>query len=81
MTTLREDFLVLIGWTHKPSKLGLEETGKSIGETQAQAKKPEPEKVEPPKQPTSTLQPPQKIYVEGSPKQRTNGILQMISNE
>jgi hypothetical protein len=64
----------------KTQKLGVE-TGKSIGEIQKQAKKPEPEKIEPPKQPTSTLQPPQKIYVEGSPKQRTNGMLQMMRNE
>jgi hypothetical protein len=62
-------------------KLGVQETGKSISETQKQAKKPEPEKLEPPKQPTYPLQPPQKIYVEGSPKQRTNGMLQMICNE
>jgi len=65
----------------KTQKLGVEETGKSISETQKQAKKPEPEKLEPPKQPTYPLQPPQKIYVEGSPKQRTNGMLQMICNE
>jgi len=63
------------------AKLGVEETGKSIGETQQEAKKPEPEKIESPKQPTPTLQPPQKLYVEGSPRQRTNGILQMICNE
>lgn len=61
-------------------KLGVEDTGKSIGEIQQEAKKPEPEKVEPPKQPTSTLQPPQKIYVEGSPQQRTIGKLRMVEN-
>ena len=62
-------------------KLGVEETGKSISETQKQAKKPEPEKLEPPKQPTYPLQPPQKIYVEGSPLQRTTGKFGMVENQ
>jgi len=62
------------------TKLGVE-TGKSIGEIQQEAKKPEPEKVEPPKQPNISLQPPQKTYPEGSPQQRTKGTLQMICNE
>jgi len=61
-------------------KLGIE-TGTVTSTTQAQAKKPEPEKIMPPKQPTPTPQPLQKSYVEGSPPQRTNGMLQMICNE
>jgi hypothetical protein len=63
------------------SKIRQSIMGKSIGETQREAKKPEPEKIVPPKQPTYPLQPPQKIFVEGSPIQRTVGNLPMIKNE
>jgi hypothetical protein len=62
-------------------KLGVEDTGKSIGEIQQEAKKPEPEKIVPPKQQIPTPQPPQKIYVEGSPLQRTIGKLGMVENQ
>jgi hypothetical protein len=60
-------------------KLGLQSV--NLGETQAQAKKPEPEKIVPPKEPTPTPQPPQKTYVEGSPQQRTWGNPNLIRNE
>jgi hypothetical protein len=46
-----------------------------------EGKKPEPEKIEPPKEPTPSPQPYLKTYVEGSPKQRNIGNLRMIENQ
>jgi hypothetical protein len=66
-------------WLYNPNKLGLAETGKSIGETQAEAKKPEPEKItlaEP--QPTPT--PPTKTYPPLTPVDRTVGQLTQASS-
>ena len=65
----------------KTQKLGVEETGKSIGEMQQEAKTPEPEKIVPPQEPTPTPQTLPKTYVEGSPLQVTKGKLGMVENQ
>jgi hypothetical protein len=53
------------------NKLGLKEI--SIPE----AKKPEPEKIVPPKEPTPTPEPPLKTYPTGTPQQNTRGNLRV----
>lgn len=54
--------------------LGLQELGiKETTVTQEEPKAPEPEKIEPPKEPTPTPQPSQKTYPTRTPLDRTVG--------
>ena len=65
----------------EPQKLGLEETGISIGERQQEAAKPEPEKIEAPTRPEPKTAPisKQDMMPAYSPQQKTKGNSNLVN--